>query len=128
IHQDTYVLFNIHEIIQNLAGIDDVKGKRRVRFAFLTDRTRQILTNIAGRARFNAKFEGRAAVRAEVVSAARLGDRLAIFQPIPFKGAVSVLHVKVTDSPSLTVADCGNVANAGLFGSSFGAGKNVDEN
>lgn len=44
---------------------------------------------------------------------------------IPFKGAVSVLHVKVTDSPSLTVADCGNVANAGLFGSSFGAGRTV---
>jgi len=42
---------------------------------------------------------------------------------LPFKGAISVLHVKVTDSPSLTVADCGNVANAGLFGSSFGAGK-----
>lgn len=38
---------------------------------------------------------------------------------LPFKGAISVLHVKVTDSPSLTVADCGNVANAGLLGSSF---------
>lgn len=75
----------VSSLISQLAGIDDVKGKRRVRFAFLTDRTRQILTNIAGRARFNAKFEGRAAVRAEVVSAARLGDRLAIFQPSHWK-------------------------------------------
>lgn len=39
---------------------------------------------------------------------------------LPFKGAVSVLHTNVTDSPSLTVADCGNVAKTGLFGSSFG--------
>jgi len=45
---------------------------------------------------------------------------------LPFKGAISVLHVKVIDSPSLTVADCGNVAKAGLFGFSFGA-KKIDD-
>lgn len=71
--------------ISQFAGIDDVEGERRVGFALLADCTRQILTDVTGRTRLDAELEGRAAVRAEVVSAACLGDRFSILQPSHWK-------------------------------------------
>lgn len=67
------------ESISQFAGGDDVEGERWIRLALLTNSARRILANIASRTRFDAKLERRVAVRAKVISAARLRDRFAIF-------------------------------------------------
>lgn len=71
--------------ISQLAGTSDVKGERRVRFAFLSNRACRILTDVVGRADLDAEFERRIAIRAKVVSAACLGDCLAVLQPSYWK-------------------------------------------